>query len=173
MNHHQYKLLIGLGNPGKEYENTYHNIGFLFIDYLANKTNFKNYHNFKYAKMANLILAKPLTFMNESGLAVISALKRFKIKTNELLIIHDDSDLSLGKYKISINRGSAGHKGVDSIIKTLQTKEFARLRIGSRSRPLKVKALDFVLKRITRQDRRLLDSTFAKIKKELGYSSSD
>lgn len=164
----KYKLIVGLGNPGKEYRDTYHNAGILFLQHLSMKTKFKTLKNFEYAKIGDVIIVKPLTFMNESGKVVASAVKYFKIKTAELLIIHDDSDIELGKYKISAYRGSAGHRGIESIIKALKTKNFARLRIGVR-KPKKIpskriKAGDFVLKRINKQDWTNLKSTFEKIK---------
>lgn len=174
------KLIVGLGNPGKDYQNTYHNIGCMFLDYLFDSAKFKVYKNFEYLKIGNVVVVKPLTFMNESGAAVASAVRYFKAKTNELLIIHDDSDIELGKYKISAGRGSAGHKGVKSIIKAVGTKDFARLRIGVRREAnppslnlpagkaglRRARASDFVLKKISKIDRLLLNSAFERIARE-------
>src|SRR3989344_4538649 len=111
------KLIVGLGNPGKEYEYTRHNAGFLFIDILGN--NFKN---------KKIILAKTQAFMNESGRAVANLMKSRKIKPENLLVIHDDIDILWGDFKFSFGRSSAGHKGVESVIKTLKTRNFWRLR---------------------------------------------
>ncbi|MEK7114725.1 MAG: aminoacyl-tRNA hydrolase, partial [Patescibacteria group bacterium] len=114
------RLIIGLGNPGKEYEKTYHNAGFLFVDYLINSQ----------LPITNYKLLKTDVYMNQSGNFVKKTLKKYKIKPEEILIVHDDSDIELGKYKISFGRGSAGHNGVQSIIDALKTKNFWRLRIG-------------------------------------------
>ncbi len=157
-------LIVGLGNPDKKYENTYHNAGFLFIDYLVSKNS------------VNSKLLKSDVFMNQSGSFVKKALKKYKTKPEELLIVHDDSDIELGKYKISFGRSSAGHKGVESIIESLKTKNFWRLRIGVRKTPSiknqtpRKKAIEFVLKAITKQDQNLLKKVFEKITLELPYS---
>ncbi len=113
------KLIVGLGNPGKEYEHTRHNAGFLFIDILEN--NLKN---------KKIILAKTQAFMNKSGAAILSLMKFYKIKPENILVVHDDIDILWGKFKLSFGRSSAGHKGVESVIKSLKTKNFWRLRIG-------------------------------------------
>jgi len=133
------KLIIGLGNPGKKYEKTRHNFGFLVIDKLAKKICIDEW-KIKMQFNANItqgnfndekiILAKPQTFMNNSGLAVKSIANYYKIDNQGILIIHDDIDLKLGDIKIQKNRGSAGHNGVESIINHLKTKDFIRIRIG-------------------------------------------
>lgn len=139
------KLIIGLGNPGKKYENTYHNVGFLAIDYLAENHPISNFpacadlparnaqagasagRQFPISK-----LLKSNVYMNESGRFVKEALKKYGIKPETLLIIHDDSDIYLGDYKISCGRGAAGHHGVENIINSLKTQDFCRVRIGIR-----------------------------------------
>lgn len=126
-------IIIGLGNPGKKYNNTRHNIGFEIIDQLAEEKNFPQFRlskkfNALISEKGNIILAKPQTFMNRSGKSV-RAIKSF-YKRKELIIIHDDIDLLLGKVRVSKNRGGAGHKGVESIIKELGTKDFTRVRVG-------------------------------------------
>ena len=108
--------------------------------------------------------------MNESGRAISAAIKYFKIKPEEILIVHDDSDIEIGKYKISFGRGSAGHNGVESIIKSLKTKDFWRLRIGIRpnirinqskiSINQRLKASAFVLKKISKKDLKILEKVF-------------
>ncbi len=168
------RLIVGLGNPGKEHKKTYHNAGFLFIDFLLENQNynskFKNGKYFNYLKIDENILIKPKTFMNESGKAVKEAIKHFKAKPEELLIVHDDSDIELDKYKISFGRGSAGHRGVQSIIDALNTKNFWRLRIGigkkkgdKRQTTIK-KAGEFVLKKISKEDLKILEKVFKEIK---------
>lgn len=109
--------------------------------------------------------------MNESGSAVKNSLKYFKTSPDELLIIHDDSDILIGEYKLSFERGSGGHKGIESIIKHLKTNKFWRIRIGirppSRSGTPRKKAEEFVLKNISPEHKRLLMSVFAAIAKQI------
>ncbi|PIR98192.1 MAG: aminoacyl-tRNA hydrolase [Candidatus Colwellbacteria bacterium CG10_big_fil_rev_8_21_14_0_10_42_22] len=158
------KILIALGNPEGKYKNTYHNVGFLYADYLANtnKIDFKKYKNdFIYAKSENFVIIKLLSFMNNSGVPTLKALKYFNVKPEDLVLIHDDSDLELGQYKTSSNRGSAGHKGVESVIHHLKTKNFNRIRIGIRKKS--GKAGQFVLKEITKEDLVILDNLFSRI----------
>jgi len=162
------KIIIGLGNPGKEYEKTYHNVGFLFIDYLNHNPNLQMYPNLQILKSEN--------FMNESGSFVAKILKKKGIKPENLFVVHDDSDIETGKYKVSFGRGSAGHNGVESIIKALKTKNFWRLRIGIRP-PIRanqrLKASDFVLKKIGKKDMEMLKEVFEKIKKELAHQNAN
>lgn len=144
------RLIIGLGNPGKEYQQTYHNAGFLVIDFWAKKPFIVK-------------LLKSDTYMNQAGSFVTKAIKKHGVKPEELLVIHDDSDIELGKYKLCFGRGSAGHRGVDSIIKSLGTKNFWRLRIGIRKVSGK-KAEEFVLKKINKKDLEILFEVFKEIK---------
>ena len=138
-------LIVGLGNPGKEYEKTRHNIGYLVIDELAKQ------------KTNDVVLLKPQTFMNNSGTAVLAAVNFYKIKPAGLWIIHDDIDLPLGEFKISQNRGSAGHKGVQSIINALGTKNFNRVRIGICPKTGKPKAVEkFVLQNFTKSEEKTI-----------------
>jgi len=157
----QIKAVIGLGNPGRAYKNTYHNLGFLFIDYLKNC-------RLKAAKFptkpGNYQLFKTDTHMNQSGESVKKIIKKKNLRSEEILIVHDDSDLEFGKYKLSFDRGSAGHKGVESIIKNLKTKKIWRLRIGARKIETKrIKASEFILKAISSQDKKTLADVFEKI----------
>ncbi|MDD5710875.1 MAG: aminoacyl-tRNA hydrolase [Candidatus Colwellbacteria bacterium] len=164
------KLIVGLGNPGSEYEGTFHNVGFAFVDYLADqwRRGVKTYRDFSFLRSDGLIVVKPLDFMNSSGGPVKKALKYFDMKTENLIIVHDDSDLKFGQYKISFGRGSAGHKGVESIFKALGTDKFERVRIGIR-RPQEInkknrrKAGDFVLKKMTKSEQAVLGRIFLKI----------
>ena len=119
MNKIKIKLIVGLGNPGEEYENTRHNVGFLFIDKLS-----------KQLKTADFKYEKSQAFMNKSGDAVLVLSKFYKIKPENILVVHDDIDILWSNFKFSFGRSSAGHKGVESIIKALKTKNFWRLRIG-------------------------------------------
>lgn len=148
------KLIIGLGNPEKKYENTYHNVGHLFVDYLAGEA------------------LKSDEYMNESGKYVAKMVKKFGVKPEELLIVHDDSDIEIGNYKITPpGHGAAGHHGVESIQQHLKTNDFSRLRIGIRPKQAegeaRMKALDFVLKKISPADKKLLEKAFEEARAEL------
>ncbi|MDP3953785.1 MAG: aminoacyl-tRNA hydrolase [bacterium] len=154
-------LILGLGNPGERYRRTYHNAGHLYIDF-ATQGPFKKYKHFAFNRQGNLILAKSLTYMNQSGLSAVEALKYFNLTPRSLLVAHDDSDLPLGKHKLSASQGSAGHKGVQSIINQLGTKDFARLRIGVRGKA-PGKAGEFVLKPMGPAELEILQEGFEKI----------
>ena len=133
------KLIIGLGNPEPEYQTTRHNTGFLMIDKLTSdfglqtsvfdkKTNseiFKGTINKK-----RIIFAKPQTHMNNSGIAARALLDFYKLKPENLIVIHDDKDIPLGETRVQTNRGPAGHNGVKSIIEHLGTQNFTRIRVG-------------------------------------------
>ena len=133
------KLIVGLGNPGKKYESTRHNLGFWVLDELLRKLTLAEEEKWQEAKKlrarihklkTRTILLKPQTMMNNSGIAVARSTRFYKIKPENIWVIHDEIDLPLGKIKIIKNRGSAGHKGVESVIKELGTNEFIRLRLG-------------------------------------------
>ncbi len=145
------KLIIGLGNPEKKYQHTRHNFGFLSLNSLSKKNNltWKKHKtsnslitNFKYNK-EKIILAKPQTFMNNSGSAAKLLKQYYKLPTNKIIVIYDDLDLPFNKLKISKSKSSGGHKGVDSIIQYLKSKEFIRMRLGIG--PKKDNAESFVL----------------------------
>ena len=131
------KMIVGLGNPGKEYENTRHNIGFMMIDEYArryNITSFKTKFNGLYAKIYRngefFILLKPLSFMNLSGVVVKKFASFFKIKPEDILVIHDDLDLPIGKIKIKFKGSSGGHNGIKNIIENLKTEVFPHFKVG-------------------------------------------
>lgn len=146
-------LIVGLGNPGVKYENSRHNLGFKVINKFCKEYNLKlsgkrfqslsaktDYH-------ANgVILACPQTFMNNSGLAVSSLIKYYKVEMENLMIVHDDLDLDTGRIKVVRSGGAGGHRGVGSIIYHLKDKDFTRTKIGI-GRPRYMEAIeDFVLK---------------------------
>ena len=133
------KLIIGLGNPGGKYEKTRHNAGFLAVNKIADDFQFSSFefHRTFNAEISKdvidnekVILVKPQTFMNESGMAVKAVMEYYKIDPKDIILIHDDLDIITGEYKVSKNRGSAGHRGVQSIIDCLGTEDFTRVRIG-------------------------------------------
>ena len=133
-------LIVGLGNPGEKFEKTRHNIGFMIVESLKLKV--KSFSDWKNNKKflseisegeindQKVIFAKPQTMMNNSGKAVKALLSNVKCQMSNVVVIHDDIDLPLGKIRISKGRGAAGHKGVESIIRELKTKNFVRFRIG-------------------------------------------
>lgn len=146
-------LIIGLGNPGKKYQNTRHNAGFIVIDELGKKN------------PDGFILAKTDTFMNESGKAVKKLVASHQSPITNLLVIHDDIDIPLGEFKIQKGKGAAGHKGVQSIINELRTKDFWRARIGicpKRGKPENVEK--FVLQNFTKEERKTLKEVIAKLR---------
>lgn len=156
------KLVIGLGNPGKDYERTWHNAGFLALDKLADELGtgkFKTEKKFSTETAAGklgrekVILAKPQTFMNESGRAVAAMLKFYKLSVNDLLVIHDDIDLPLGKLRIAKDSSAGGHNGIKSIISSVGSQDFLRIKMGVRTEVTdKMKAADYVLKKINLKD---------------------
>jgi peptidyl-tRNA hydrolase, PTH1 family len=129
------KLVVGLGNPGEKYIGVRHNIGFEAMDELARKLNIGNWsidkkNKSEVIKTSDLILAKPQTYMNNSGLAVKQLATYYKIPTTDIIVIHDDLDLLLGKIKVRSNGAAGGHHGVQSIIESLGTDQFTRVRLG-------------------------------------------
>ncbi len=133
------KLIIGIGNPGEEYKDTRHNIGFMMLDYIARKNEFGNFEMNKKLNALTakgklegspIMLAKPQIYVNKSGEAVSKLIKNFKLKIENLLVIQDDLDIPFGNTKLSFDKNSGGHKGVESVMKALKTKKFYRLRIG-------------------------------------------
>lgn len=156
------KLIVGLGNPGKEYENTRHNTGFKFLDYYLGDVVFKEKHSALFCeKIINnekVIFMKPLTFMNESGRAVRKYLDYYKILIDDLLVIYDDMDFEVGSFKIKKSGSAAGHNGIKSIISNIGTEDFKRIRIGiSRSKNDKV---DYVLGNFSKEDQSKLEDEF-------------
>jgi len=137
------KLIIGLGNPDKKYQNTRHNIGFIMLDYFFDEwlkaEGFTPWNeNRKFQAMISegklngekIILAKPLSYMNNSGESAQTLTSFYKIEPRDLIVIHDEIDLIFGNYKIQADKSSAGHKGIESIIEKLGTQAFTRVRVG-------------------------------------------
>ncbi|WP_213975035.1 aminoacyl-tRNA hydrolase [Tepidanaerobacter acetatoxydans] len=130
-------LIAGLGNPGKEYENTRHNVGFMTLDVIAekldvkiNKVKFKGLLGETVYNKEKILLLKPLTFMNLSGQSVADALNFYKIPLEQLIVIYDDMDLPVGRLRIKPEGGSGGHRGMDSIIYQIASDKICRIRIG-------------------------------------------
>lgn len=136
------KLIIGLGNPGKKYEKTRHNVGFLVLDALHEKLAKEQMSPWEHSRKfrseiagatlnnEKIILAKPQTFMNESGVAVQQIANFYKLNSKDIIVVHDDKDIPLGEIKVQQDRGSAGHNGIKSIIEHIGTQDFLRIRVG-------------------------------------------
>ena len=152
------KLIVGLGNVGNKYLNTRHNIGFRAIDFVAKELNIKlNKQKFNgiFYKTRNFILAKPHTFMNLSGDFVYDISHFYKIKISDILIIHDDMDLSLGKIRHRPTGSSGGHNGMDDVMVKLDTNKINRLKIGI-GRP-EFEIVDYVLSNFTKNELEIIN----------------
>lgn len=168
-------LVIGLGNPGEKFENTRHNAGFVALDFFAKHHSFVDFkmvkkHNALVSEKDDVMLVKPQTFMNESGKAVKKITTHYKLPTTNLVVVHDEIDLLLGKFKITKDSGSGGHKGVDSIISHLGTKDFIRFKIGvcpEKGKPTSVET--FVIKKFTKEEKDILDPIIAKTADALDF----
>lgn len=151
------KLIVGLGNPGKEYTTTRHNVGFLTVENYADINNLKYKEKFNgiyYETKINeekVLLLKPLSYMNLSGIVVKKYIDYFKINLEDMLIIYDDMDFELGEFKIKPSGSSGGHNGIKNIIENLGTEEFKRLRIGI-SKKLGNK-VDYVIGNFTKSEK--------------------
>ena len=160
------KLIVGLGNPGKEYENTRHNIGFRFLDHYADSIGVsinKNKFNGDYIKTKihgeDVILLKPLCYMNLSGEVVFEFVRYFKIDKSDILIISDDLDLYVGNFKLKAKGTSGGHNGLKSIEQYLDTQDYKRLKIGiSNDKHMPTK--DYVLGHISPEENEVLDKLY-------------
>ncbi|MFH1825019.1 MAG: aminoacyl-tRNA hydrolase [Candidatus Firestonebacteria bacterium] len=159
------KLIIGLGNPGRKYEDTKHNIGFKVIDILADKLNIKINKKECFSivgERKEVVLAKPQTFMNLSGESVVCLCKKYNLKSNDLILIYDDLDLPLGEIRIRQRGSSGGHKGVESVINKLNTGEFIRVRIGIRGKVKPKDAVNFVLSEFDKNERKIIQESILK-----------
>lgn len=159
------KLIIGLGNPGEEYKNHRHNIGFIIIDKLAQNLSLKFDNNkkkslFTRAKLNNtdFILLKPQTFMNLSGESAIYISKFFNIKPEDIIVIYDDMDIPFGTFKIKKGGSSGGHNGIKSLIAQLQTDDFIRVRVGIGRPSFGKKVNDYVLSSFSKSERENIDN---------------
>ncbi len=175
------KLIVGLGNPGKEYSSSRHNAGFMFLDALKDKflyqkdiyaTEWRIEDTFKseisFVKRGSTIIAvlvKPMTYMNNSGEAVSKIAKKLEIEniSDDMILIHDDLDISLGEFKIQIGKSPNGHNGVKSVEDRLGTNNFKRVRIGVENRQDKnIKGEDYVLMKFDKEERVILDEAIDK-----------
>ena len=171
------KLIIGLGNPGQGYAKSRHNIGFMCLRHFAKE------HNIEFDKKQadartgrgtvegiEVVLAKPQTYMNLSGQSVNRLMHKFKLKPSDIIVIHDDMDLPLGKVRIRTEGSSGGHKGIDSIIRDIGTRDFVRIKVGigrperdSNSNYYDDDIVDFVLNSFSPEEKKLIEPSIEKV----------
>jgi len=157
------KLVFGLGNPGEKYHLTRHNVGFFVIDYLCkfhhielNRYLFQAIVGEGYVKEKKIILAKPLTFVNESGHSLFRLQERYQIKLKDIILISDDVNLERGRIKIAKKGGDGGHKGLRSIIQCLNTEEIPRLRVGIGLPHKREELREYVLEEFTLREKKII-----------------
>lgn len=149
------KFIIGLGNPGKKYSKTRHNLGFMVLDNFAehNSLKWKEYKDRAViSKGYDFVVVKPTLFVNRSGEAIIPLIKKYNPEFDKIFVVHDDLDIDFGRTRIKKGGSSGGHNGVESIIETLGTNEFCRMRIGIGRPPSDIDAVDFVLSNFTKEE---------------------
>lgn len=154
------KVIVGLGNPGEQYKNSRHNVGYMFIDYVESLKSIKS----------KILLFRPQTFMNESGKAVKACVTRYALNvTHDLYIVHDDLDLRLGEFKIQKGKGPKLHGGLLSVQNELSTNDFWRVRLGvdDRSSDNRLPGEAYVLQDLTEGEKAVLASVFPKVWQEL------
>ncbi len=166
------RLVVGLGNPGKEYEHTRHNTGFAFVDRLSGGARFNldaKSESLAY-KEREFLFVKPQTFMNESGRSVKKLLDFYKLGVDVLVLVHDDLDLKFGEYKIQKGVGPKVHNGVSSVETNLSTKDFWRVRIGVDNREKTMyggSGSDYVLSKFSKEELEVLDDVLEEAGDEL------
>ena len=181
------KLIIGIGNPDEEYQNTRHNVGFMFLDYLAKKIDANDFAEDKKMnalvskskiEKTSVVLVKPLCYVNKSGEVVSKLAKFYKVKPTDVVVVQDDLGIEFGSFKNSFEKNSGGHKGIESIIKSLKTNKFYRLRIGTSVRALQKAreqsekkrdafVMDFVLAKFSPKDQDVIKKMFPDVYKRL------
>ncbi|MEN9328348.1 MAG: hypothetical protein RI947_1156 [Candidatus Parcubacteria bacterium] len=178
------KLIVGLGNPGAQYEHTRHNVGHMYVDYLAQflasdtqniHTQFAVQKSFDASVLeirtnrVKILLAKPVTFMNRSGAAVRKLRDFYKIADSDIVVVHDDLDITLGLFKIQLARGPKVHNGIASVEQSLGTNEFWRVRIGVENRPkeYKMSGEAYVLQNFKTEEREKAHHAFEEISNRL------
>ena len=169
------KMIVGLGNPGKEYENTRHNLGFMFLDYLEEKYNFKiSTKKFNaligeiFLNNEKIIFVKPQTYMNLSGQAVQKAKEFYKIDSKDIIVIFDDLDIPFGEVRYKQNGSGGTHNGMKNIVQMISTKEFPRIKIGiGNIKHEKQDLKDFVLEKFSKSQKEEIEDIFEKAYEKL------
>ncbi len=162
-------LIVGLGNPGKKYENTRHNVGFMVVDEIVRRLRLRGFkeealsHVYR-ARIGGreVILAKPQTFMNNSGYAVINLLEENGLEPSQMLVVYDDLDLPFGMTRLRLEGSSGGHKGMESIIKAVKTEKFPRLRVGIGRPKGKEEVVNYVLSPFSKKELEVLGAVIKK-----------
>jgi PTH1 family peptidyl-tRNA hydrolase len=169
------KLIVGLGNPGTKFERTRHNVGFMVVDELALRMEITSWSLSKKAKAVNawtnvreekVELLKPQTYMNESGLSVSYAINKHKeLKIDDLYVVYDDLDITLGENKLQKGKGPREHKGLLSIYDRLGTKDFWHVRVGvdNRSSDLRISGDEYVLQRFTDSEMKIVNNVLKEV----------
>lgn len=154
------KIIVGLGNPGKQYETTRHNIGFHVIDELSNRLNipltqskFNGMYGISHVGAEKVMLLKPLTYMNLSGECIVPMMDYFDVGDEEIVVIYDDLDLKVGKLRLRQKGSAGGHNGIKSLIQHLGIQEFNRIRIGIDRPTNGMKVPDYVLSRFSEEEK--------------------
>src|SRR3990167_5455158 len=169
------KLIIGIGNPGEKYTKTRHNVGFMAVEALASRVGNsqwvvkRKFSSSLYTVHSSLILVKPQTSMNSSGVAVKILVDQYKVKLADLWVIHDDLDLRLGEYKIQLGVGPKLHYGIKSIEGKLGKKDFWRVRVGvdNRSKDNRISGGAYVLQKFSEDEERSLDGVIKRLVQDL------
>jgi len=164
------KLVVGLGNPGKAYEKTRHNAGFIAIDlllekygYSSAKEEFDSHIFLSEVSGEKVYFMKPQTYMNNSGIAIKKFLDFYKLNISEIIVIYDDKDFPVGKQQFKFRGSGAGQNGIKSIIQHLKTEDFNRIRIGIGARPEKWSLPDWVLSKFSKKELETLKESFIKV----------
>lgn len=165
------KFIVGLGNPGEKYSNTRHNFGFKAVDKIVQEENlsWKNWNDmasitFYRRNGNNILIAKPITYMNNSGFPISALLKYYKIVPEEMFVMYDDYSIPTGEYKFRATGSSGGHNGIKSIITQTGTTIFPRMKLGMGPLPQNAKIIDFVLTNFNNQDKEKIDNVLSQIK---------
>ena len=175
------KIIVGLGNPGKKYENTRHNAGFMFVDALQKQHKFPEFTLKKkffaeitekiFLNNEKVLLVKPNTFMNDSGRAIGAIMNYYNIEPTNLVVAHDDLDIEIGQYKRTQNIRAAGHNGIKDIIEYIGTQDFMRIRIGvevcgGRKNRGEISGKDFVLQNFSHEEHETVSTVIDTILQE-------
>ena len=166
------KLIVGLGNPDKKYQNTRHNLGSKIVEQFAKvvcKSSFINKSKFsaQVAEYQNNLFVVPLEYMNNSGVSVQKIANFYKISPLDIYIVHDDLDIEIGDYRVQFDRGPAGHNGIKSIIENLATQQFNRIRIGIGKPQDSTSVEDYVLQNFSKEEQDIITTLTPEIFKEI------
>ena len=178
------KLIVGLGNPGFLYTRNRHNVGFMCVQHLARTLGIRFDRKQGHARTGigniarnRVVLARPQTYMNASGESVSVLLKKLNVKPTDVIVIHDDLDLPVGKIRLRLGGNSGGHKGIDSIITRIGTRDFYRIRVGigrpeaddSPAPPKEDAVIAYVLSDFMPEERKIIDETIPKVSEAIAH----